>query len=117
MRTSPLSWLTVAVLPVFGCDHHAHLSPRDQGVMADIFAWMANAAPPAKRYIFEINGGQFTKAIARQIEKESGMVRLGPEFRPKRPEATAVSLVSMRADPPTWNAPDEASLTINYQVE
>jgi hypothetical protein len=117
MRRASELLLLVAVLLGSACARGARLPARDQSAIAQAFTWMVSAAPPAKRYTFEINDGLITKAIAREIEGSSGMVRRGPEFRAKNVDEAAVGLVSIRADPPAWASLDEATVRISYQLE
>jgi hypothetical protein len=118
-RASELSFL-VAVLLASGCAHGSKLATkpeRDEEALAQAFMWIVRTTPPARRYVFNIDGAPPSGALARKAAAVSGLTRIASHFENPNADASATPLLSIHAARPVWSGPpDQVRVDASYYL-
>jgi hypothetical protein len=105
-------WSLAGLLVALGCAHSATLSSdatRNTDVLAHAVLHTIWAAPLASTYEVEVGGTRAGTALLDAAACLSGLTRVASELRATSTPEGAVSVVLIKADPPSW-APHEHSL-------
>jgi hypothetical protein len=90
---------------------------RDRAALAQAFAWIVRMAPPARRYVFNVEGAPPSAILAMEAASVSGLVQVGSHFENPNAQPPAASLASITAGRPVWSdPPDQVQVEASYNL-
>lgn len=90
---------------------------RDRAALAQAFAWIVRITPPARRYVFYVEGAPPSAILAMEAASVSGLVQVGRHFENPNPQSAAASLASITAGRPVWSdPPDQVRVEARYNL-
>ena len=90
---------------------------RDRAALAQAFAWIVHMTPPARRYVFNVEGAPPSAILAMEAASVSGLVQVGSHFENPNAQAAAASLASITARRPVWSdPPDQVRVEARYNL-